>query len=73
MDKFLPYFYKKKNNKFVSVFYAGLEVLKAVLTENPIFWDITVCSLLKVNKYFERTCYLSHAGILLGSFFEPED
>jgi hypothetical protein len=47
--------------------------------KSTIFWDITPCSPLKVNRRFEgdkflrNVCYLLHAGLLLGLFFDPED
>jgi hypothetical protein len=54
------------------------EVLTAVVMKSSIFWDITPCSPLKVNRCFRRTsrasaCYLPHVGFLLGVFFNPED
>jgi hypothetical protein len=39
--------------------YARLEVLTAVVLNNTIFWDITPCSPLKVNRSFGGT-YLLH-------------
>jgi hypothetical protein len=36
----------------------GYEVLTAVVIKNYIFWDITPCSLLKVNRCFGGTCRL---------------
>jgi hypothetical protein len=41
--------------------------------ETSVFWDVTRCSLLKVNQPFGGTClltacYLRHAGFLLGLF-----
>jgi hypothetical protein len=45
------------------------EVLTAVVMKSPIFWDITPCSPLKVNRQL-ATCF--HAGILLG-LFDSED
>jgi hypothetical protein len=38
-----------------------------------IFWDITPCSLLKVNRRFGGTCRCFQAGFLLGLFFDPEE
>jgi hypothetical protein len=40
---------------------------------SSIFWDITPCSPLKVNRRFERTCRLLYACFLLGLFFGPKD
>jgi hypothetical protein len=49
---------------------------------NSIFWDITPCSPLKVNRRFGIECRLHHqalpatffhAGFLLGLFFDLED
>jgi hypothetical protein len=36
--------------------HAGLEVVTAMVMKNSIFWDITACSSLKVNRRFGRTC-----------------
>jgi hypothetical protein len=56
---------------------AGFEVLTAVVIKSYIFWDITPCSLLKINRRFGRTYALLatcfHAGFLLGLFFGRED
>jgi hypothetical protein len=35
--------------------YIGFEVLTAVVMKSSIFWDITPCSLLKVNRHFGGT------------------
>jgi nitrate reductase gamma subunit len=50
----------------------GFEVLIAAVMKSSIFWDITSCSLSKVNQCLRGTCCF-HAGCLLGLFFEPED
>jgi hypothetical protein len=39
--------------------YVRFVVLTAVITYNSIFWDVTPCSPLKVNRRFGRT-YLLH-------------
>jgi hypothetical protein len=36
----------------------GSEVLTAVVMKCSIFWDITPCCTLKVNRHFGRTCRL---------------
>jgi hypothetical protein len=45
--------------------------------KSSIYWDITLYSLLQVNRRFGGTCRLhlqhSSAGFLLGLFFDPED
>jgi hypothetical protein len=45
--------------------------------KNMIFWDITSCSLLSVNRRFGGTyrlhIHLPPAGFLLNYFFDPED
>jgi hypothetical protein len=56
----------------------GFEVLTAVVIKSPIFWDIGPSNLLKIDRPFGGTypllsCYLLHAGFLLGLLFEPED
>jgi hypothetical protein len=64
--------------------FAGFEVLTAVVMNSTIFWDITPCSPLRVNRRFGGTYGLHlqsrallatffHAGFLLGLFFDPED
>jgi hypothetical protein len=53
----------------------GFEVFTAEVMNRTIFWDITLCNPLKVNRHFGGTCQLTtcfHAGILLG-LFDPED
>jgi hypothetical protein len=32
--------------------FVGFEVLTTVVMKSSIFWDITLCSLLKINRYF---------------------
>jgi hypothetical protein len=36
-------------------YYVGSEVLTAVVMKSTIFWDITLCSLLSVNRLFGGT------------------
>jgi hypothetical protein len=38
--------------------YVRCEVLTAVVMKSFIFWDVTPCSLLKVNQSFRGTCSL---------------
>jgi hypothetical protein len=42
--------------------YVGFEVLTAVVMKSSISWDITLCGILKVNRYFRRTCRLYLQG-----------
>jgi hypothetical protein len=55
-----------------ALYHATLNILKSA-----IFWDITPCSPLKVNRRFGGTCRLLatcfQACFLLGLFFDPED
>jgi hypothetical protein len=45
-----------------------------MVMESFVFWDITPCSPLKVNRRFGgKQMYLLHAGFLVGLFFDPED
>jgi hypothetical protein len=46
--------------------YAGFEVLTAVVMKSSIFWDITMCSPLKVNRRFGRICRLHLEGRRIG-------
>jgi hypothetical protein len=41
-----------------SVHYLGYEVLTAVVMQNTVFWDITLCSPFKVNIHFGGTYHL---------------
>jgi hypothetical protein len=58
------------------------EALTAVVMKSPIFWDITPCSPLKVNRRFGGTCRLNFQGRRIdkarflheaGLFFDPEN
>jgi hypothetical protein len=42
--------------------FAGFEVLKTVVMESSIFWNITPCSPLKVNRKLGGTCRLHLQG-----------
>jgi hypothetical protein len=42
--------------------YVGFEVLTVVVMKSYIFWDITPCSLLKVNQCFGGTCRVHVQG-----------
>jgi hypothetical protein len=42
--------------------YIGTEVPTAVVMKSSIFWDITLCSLLKVNLRFGGMCHLHLQG-----------
>jgi hypothetical protein len=51
-----------------------LRYSRVVVMKSTIFWDITLCSPLKVNQSFRAllaTCFYS--GIFLRLFFGPED
>jgi hypothetical protein len=53
-----------------------LDIASETKSKNKmIFWDITPCGPLKVNRRFGENvaCHLLHAGFLLGLFFDPED
>jgi hypothetical protein len=57
----------------------GFIVLTELLMKRSMSWDITRCSQLKINrrfgrKYFQNsTCYLLHAGFLLGLFYDTKN
>jgi hypothetical protein len=36
----------------------GPEILTAVVMTSPVFWNITLCSPVKVNRHFRGTCRL---------------
>jgi hypothetical protein len=40
----------------------GFEVITLVVMKRSVFWDITACSLLKVNCRFGGTCHLHLHG-----------
>jgi hypothetical protein len=42
--------------------FVGFEALTAVVMKGPIFWYITPCSLLKVNRRFGGTCRFHFQG-----------
>jgi hypothetical protein len=61
-----------------SLYFAYDDVFCAYKSKSSIFWDITPCSPLIVNRCLlkakqKSACYLLHAGFLLGLFFDPED
>jgi hypothetical protein len=43
-------------------FFVGFEVLTAVVMKSAIFWDITPCTPLSVNRCFEGTYHLHLQG-----------
>jgi hypothetical protein len=64
------------------------EILTVVVMKSTVFWDITPCSPLKVNRHFGGKYRLHiqdrkissalfatcfHAGLLLGLFYDRED
>jgi hypothetical protein len=53
--------------------YVAVDVLTAMVMESSIFWDKTLCSLLKVKQHFGSALYLLHAGFLLQLFVSPEN
>jgi hypothetical protein len=64
----------KKNRE--CKYYVGFEILTAVVIKCNMFWDITPCSAMSVNRRFGRTYRLHlqggfHAGFLLSLFFRP--
>jgi hypothetical protein len=44
------------------ILYVGFEVLTAVVIKSYIFWDMTLCSPLKVNLHFGVACHLHLQG-----------
>jgi hypothetical protein len=57
----------------MSILHSCSEVLTAVVMKVPIFWHITPCSPLKINRRLTLLVICFHAGFLLGLFFDPED
>jgi hypothetical protein len=49
---------EKYDNLHNEHLYKGSEVLTAVVMKSSIFWDVTPCSLLEVNRRFGGTCRL---------------
>jgi hypothetical protein len=43
---------------FQPIIFLGFEVLMTRVMKIPVFWDITPCSALEVNRLFEGTCRL---------------
>jgi hypothetical protein len=76
-------FISHSGHGFVSAFLCVVSVLTwtggltAVVVKSPIFWDITPCSPLKVNRRFGMkqnfSSSLIHATFWLGLFFELGD
>jgi hypothetical protein len=62
---------KEGNFRCDKDFYLGFEVLTAVVVKCTIFWDITPCNLLCVNRSFGRTSTCFHSAFLLNLFFRP--
>jgi hypothetical protein len=42
----------------MSLFYKLFDILIGVVMKSSIFWDITMCNLVKVNWHFRGTCSL---------------
>jgi hypothetical protein len=51
------YYTKHMTNK-ACIYLVRLEVLTALVVSSSAFWDITTCSLLKLNQHFGGTCHL---------------
>jgi hypothetical protein len=79
LDVSQPYGPSRPNSKELTRSYVRFEVLTAVVMKSSIFWDIMLCSPLKVNGRFRWTYHLPllstcfHAGFLLGLFFDLGD
>jgi hypothetical protein len=58
---FIPYKHMRKLTKICEIMFkpVGFEILTAVIMKNSVFWNITPCSPLKVNRRFGGTCRLS--------------
>jgi hypothetical protein len=53
--------------------HVGFEVLTAVIMKSSVFWDITLCSTLKVKRRLVVFATGFHSGFLLGLFFDSDD
>jgi hypothetical protein len=54
---------KRHSSRFTNgIYFVGFEVLTAVVMKSYIFWDIMLCSPLKVNRRYGGTCHLHHQG-----------
>jgi hypothetical protein len=49
----------------VNLNYLGFKVLAAVIMKNYVFWNITRCSLLKVNRHFGVIYFLHRHGLII--------
>jgi hypothetical protein len=49
------------------------EVPAAVVMKSSVFWDITLCSPLKFNRYEEHIVSKFRLEDVLGLFFDSED
>jgi hypothetical protein len=56
----------KVSGKYSMFLLVGFDVLTAVVMKSTIFWDITPCSLLSVNRRFGGTYSLHLQGALNG-------
>jgi hypothetical protein len=69
------HFWEKYVNRKENI--VGFEVLTAVVMKSTIFWVITPCSPVKVNRRFGGTYRLLaacfHSVFLLDLFFDPEE
>jgi hypothetical protein len=45
--------------------YVGFEALTAVVMKSSVFWDITQCNPLKINRCFEGTALLDNCFMLV--------
>jgi hypothetical protein len=54
-----------ESSKMYVLIYFGFEALTEVVIESSVFWDVTLCSPLKVNRRYGGTCRLHYTCFLL--------
>jgi hypothetical protein len=68
------HFWNPQGHFLFSWHWSWSEVLAAVVMKRPLFWDITLCSTLSVNRRFRGTCRLHLQGrrvIQVGLWLPP--
>jgi hypothetical protein len=64
---------KLQAKSHICIFYVGFEVLAEVVIKSTIFWDITPCSPLKVNRRFGEIYHLHLQGRIISRVRSQRD